>query len=502
MIRQELKKLIQKSLDKEADIVIETPAQSSHGDYSSNIALIMGGNDPFKFAQELKEKMGRPEFLDKIEVVKPGFINFFLSPGFLQKKIEGILKKGFEFPELNKKINVEFISANPTGPLTLGNGRGGFCGDALANALEKVGCKVTREYYINDTGEQIRKLGHSVIGDSEAVYKGDYINELKIKGEDPEEVGQKACKQILDNIIKPSVAKMGIDFDVWFSQKSLDPEEVLALLEKKGLTYEKDGALWFNSEKFGDDKDRVLIRKNKEKTYFASDIAYLKNKFERGFDKLIFFLGADHAGYVKRMEAAAEALGYNKKDLDFMVMQLVRLFEGGRQVRMSKRAGTYVTIDELIDEVGLDVARFFFLMRGSGSHLNFDLELAKEKSEKNPVYYVQYAHARISSILKKPNISFKKADLSLLKRQEELDLIKKVIRFPEVIKDTACDYQVQRLTQYVRDLADLFHKFYEKHQVLGEDKELTKARLCLISITKHTLSEALGVMGISAPEKM
>ncbi len=502
MIRQELKKLIQKSLDREADIIIETPVQSSHGDYSSNIALIMGGNDPFRFAQEMREKMGRPEFLDKIEIAKPGFINFFLSPDFLQEKIEEVLEKGFEFPELNKKINVEFISANPTGPLTLGNGRGGFCGDVLASVLEKAGGKVTREYYVNDIGGQIKKLGHSVIGDSEAVYKGEYIKELKIKGRDPEEVGQKACKEILENIIKPSIDKMGIKFDVWFSEKSLDPEKVLGLLKKKGLTYEKEGALWFSAKKFGDDKDRVLIRKNKEKTYFASDIAYLENKFEKGFDKLIFFLGADHAGYVKRMEAATSALGHNKEDLDFIIMQLVRLFKGGKQARMSKRAGTYVTIDELIDEVGLDVARFFFLMRGAGSHLNFDLELAKEKSEKNPVYYVQYAHARISSILKKSDVSLRKIEFSLLKKQEELDLIKKIMKFSEVIEDTACDYQVQRLTQYVRDLADLFHKFYEKRQVLGEDKELTKARLSLVSATKYTLGEALNVMGISAPEKM
>ncbi len=502
MIKQELKKLIQASLGKKADIVIETPIQESHGDYSSNIALMMGKEAPLKFARELKEKMGQPGFLRKIEVVRPGFINFFLSSDFLQEKVERVFKKGFEFPKLKEKVNVEFISANPTGPLTLGNGRGGFCGDVLANVLEKAGCKVVREYYVNDVGGQISKLGHSVIGDSEAAYKGEYIKKLKIKGEDPEKVGQRASKEILEKMIKPTVAKMGINFDVWFSEKSLDSGKVLDFLKKKGLAYKKEGALWFNAKKFGDDKDRVLIKKDGEKTYFASDIAYLKNKLERGFDKLIFFLGADHAGYIRRMEAASEALGYSKEDIHFIVMQMVRLLRKGKEVKMSKRAGTYVTIDELIDEVGLDVARFFFLMRSPGSHLNFDLELAKERSEKNPVYYVQYAHARISSILKKADFSFKKANFSLLKKEEELDLIKKIIRFPEIIGDTACDYQVQRLTQYARDLADIFHKFYEKHQVIGKDKEITKARLCLISVTKYALAEALGVMGISVPEKM
>ena len=256
---------------------------------------------------------------------------------------------------------MEFISANPTGPLTLGNGRGGFGGDVLANVLEKAGYKVSREYYINDTGNQIKALGHSVIGDAEAVYKGEYIDELRkeVKGKDPEKVGEKAAKIILEKMIKPSVKKMGIKFDKWFSETTLyknkEVDEAIDELKKKGFTYESEGALWFKSKDLGDDKDRVLVRADGIKTYFASDIAYLKNKFERGFEKLIIFLGADHYGYVARLKAACQALGFKKDDIDAIVLQLVRLFENGKEVRMSKRTGIYVTIDELIDEVGLDV---------------------------------------------------------------------------------------------------------------------------------------------------
>ena len=430
-----------------------------------------------------------------------------------------ILKEKDKFGVLNigksKKINVEFISANPTGPLTLGNGRGGFCGDVLANVLKKAGHEITREYYINNVGEQVRKLGHSVIGDSEAVYSGKYIEDLrkKIGGKEPEEVGEKAVKIILKEMIKPSIEKMGIKFDIWFSEKSLykdkKVEEILDCLENKKLTYEKEGALWFKSTKFGDDKDRVLKKADGERTYFASDIAYLKNKFERGFDSLIFFLGADHYGYIDRIKAAAEVIGYKKKQVNVIIMQMVRLFEKGKQVRMSKRAGVYVTLDELIDEVGLDVARFFFLTRNSNSHLNFDLDLAKERSEKNPVYYVQYAHARICSILRKnpkskiqmPN-QIQNPNAKLLIHPSELNLIKQLIRFPEIIEDTAKDYQVQRIPQYAISLTTAFHQFYENCRVISENKELTQVRSSLILATKTVLKNTLDLMGISSPEKM
>ena len=448
------------------------------------------------------------------EVAGPGFINFFLSREYLQKQVSVILKEKEKFGQLkigkSQKINVEFISANPTGPLTLGNGRGGFWGDVLTNVLNKAGYQAKREYYINDTGEQIKKLGHSVLNDVEAVYQGRYIEELrkKIKGNDPEKIGQSAAKIILQEMIKPTIKKMKIKFDVWFSEKTLyqrkEVTEVLDLLKNRKLAYESEGALWFKSTQFGDDKDRVLIKEDGEKTYLASDAAYLKNKFARGFQKLIFFWGADHYGYVARILAAAEALGYNKEQINIIVMQLVRLIREGQEVRMAKRTGTYVTLDELIDEVGLDVTRFFFLARGADTHLNFDLALAKKQSEDNPVYYIQYAHARICSILAKSKIKAKASvvDYKLLCHPSELGLIKQLIKLPEIIEDTARDYQVQRLPQYATDLATAFHQFYRDCQVLSENIHLAQARLSLVSATQIVLKNTLSLMGISAPEKM
>ena len=504
-------------------IKVEHPDKMVHGDYATNIAMIIAkqiGKEPKEIAQLIVQSFNHSiiqSLFAKIEVVQPGFINFFLSKKYLQTQVKEILKSDEGFGKLNigknKKVNVEFISANPTGPLTLGNGRGGFLGDVLSNVLEKAGFKVKREYYINDIGEQIRKLGHSVIGDSQAVYKGKYLLQLRkrVKGKDPEKVGEKAAKIILEEMIKPTVKRMGIKFDNWFSEKSLhkknEVEKALNFLKKKNLTYEKDGALWFCSSKFGDEKDRVLVRANNEKTYFASDIAYLENKFKRGFDLLIYILGADHAGYIKRIEAAAEAFGHRKDQLRFIIVQLVRLFEKGEEVRMSKRAGTFVTLEELINRTGVDVARFFFLQRSPGSHLNFNLDLAQEQSEKNPVYYVQYAHARICSIIRKLKTQNSKLkattqNLRLLNHPTELNLIKQLIRFPEIIKDTAKDYQVQRLPQYSLEVARNFHDFYEKCRVISEDKELTKARIALLLATKIVLRNTLNLMGISAPEKM
>jgi len=506
------------------EILVEYPRKRAQGDYAINIAMVIAkqtGKSPMDLANLLRDRLKAKDkgLFEKIEVVKPGFINFFVSKKYLQKQTSRILKEKEEFGNLKfgkkEKVNIEFISANPTGSLTLGNGRGGFCGDVLANVLEKAGFKVKREYYINDVGEQIKKLGHSVIGDSEAVYKGAYIKKLKKKilgsrasQYSAEEVGEKAAEAILKEMIKPSVKKMGIDFDVWFSEKSLykkgEVDKILSWLKNKKLTYKKEEALWFKSTKFGDDKDRVLVKAGGEKTYFASDIAYLKNKFKRDFKKLIFFWGADHHGYVKRMEAAVKALGCRKEQADFIIMQLVRLFEKGKQVRMSKRAGIYITLDELISGVGLDVARFFFLMRSAGSHLNFDMDLAKERSEKNPVYYIQYAYARICSILEKAKakINSNPRIVELLDHPSELNLIKQLTKFPEIIEDTAKDYQVQRIPQYAINLAAVFHQFYRDCQVLTDDKKLSQARLYLILATKVVLKDTLDLMGISAPSKM
>jgi len=498
------------------EIVVEHPNEKIRGDYSCSIAFAIAkeaGKNPFEVATLLKLEIEKQKNnFEKIEVIN-GFLNFFVSERYLQKQIGEILKQKNKFASLkigkNKKVNVEFISANPTGPLTLGNGRGGFGGDVLSNVLKKAGYKVAKEYYINDTGNQIKVLGHSVLGDAEAAYKGEYILQLrqKIKGKNPEDIGEKAAREILNKMIKPSVKKMGIKFDVWFSEKSLyknkEVDRAIAQLKKKGFTYESEGAVWFKSKDLGDDKDRVLIRADGIRTYFASDIAYLKNKFQRKFARLVFFVGADHHGYVARLKAAAAAMGYDKDKIDMIVLQLVRLFENGQEVRMSKRAGTYVTIDELIDEVGADVARFFFLMTGLNAHMNFNLNLAKEKSEKNPVFKVQYAYARICSILKKADKAKKQnADLSLLKEQDELSLMREFLKLAEAVEDCSKDCQLQRLPQYALSLADSFHRFYENCKVISVDQKLTASRLELVQSAKIVFKNTLDLIGVSAPEKM
>ncbi|MEK7658391.1 MAG: arginine--tRNA ligase [Patescibacteria group bacterium] len=551
MIKEEIKKIVENSIKnlqkqgaflklKMPEILIERPKEKIRGDYSTNIAFVIGKDvlkNPFETALLLKTEIvslceiSRSEkkqksVIEKVEVVG-GFINFFVADDYFKNQLQIILKQKNKFGDLklgkSQKVNIEFISANPTGPLTLGNGRGGFCGDVLANVLEKAGYKVEREYYINNTGAQIKKLGHSVIGDAEAVYKGKYIIDLrnKVKGDDPEKVGEKSAKIILEKMIKPSVKKMGIKFDTWFSEKTLyknkEVDKTIQELAKKGFTYESEDAVWFKSKELGDDKDRVLVRADGIKTYFASDIAYFKNKFKRGFGKLIMFLGADHYGYVPRLKAASLAFGFKKDSIDAIVMQLVRLYEKGKEVRMAKRTGIYVTIDELIGEVSLDVARFFFLMISPNTHMNFNLDLAKEKSEKNPVFKVQYAHARICSIFRKfGNFKFSRfhrgssmakpsgqiSNLKLLNEPSELGLIRELIKLPEIIEEIAKDYQVQRLPQYAMDLTDAFHRFYENCKVLSEVEGLRDARLSLVMATKIVLKNTLDLMGISAPEKM
>lgn len=519
MVRDEIRKLIKKAGKdlgaKLPEFSVERPREREHGDYATNVAFVgakLLQKTPMELAEMIRSKI-KSNIFDKIEITRPGFINFFLSKEYLQKQVSEILKKKV-YPvksslpskivpkailpgqagispkaKLFNRVNVEFISANPTGPLTLGNGRGGFCGDVLSNVLEAIGYNVTREYYINDRGKQIEDL-------KKGLYKGE----------------KRTVSQIQKENQKVITKKLKIKFDVWFSEKSLykrkEVDKILNWLKRKKLAYEKEGALWFKSTKFGDDKDRVLVKADEEKTYFASDVAYLKNKFERGFDKLIFFWGADHYGYLDRMKAVVQALGYKKEQTDFIIMQLVRLFEKGKQIRMSKRTGTYVTLEELIDEVGLDVARFFFLTRSAGSHLNFDLSLAKEKSEKNPVYYVQYAHARICSILAKANGFGRRtskngrATSKLLVHPSELALIKQLVRFLEIIEDIAKDYQVQRLPNYALDLVGAFHKFYEDCRVISGNKELSSSRLSLLLATQKVLKNTLDLMGISAPSKM
>jgi arginyl-tRNA synthetase len=510
MIRQKIIKLIEKATGQK-DIHLERPENQKYGDYSTNIALKLKRNP-----REIVEKLNSSLF-EKIEIAGPGFINFFLSKEYLQKQIRVILKEKEEFGKLNigrnKKIQVEFISANPTGPLTIGNARGGPFGDVLGNVLKRAGFKVEKAYYINDYGMQILALGHSVLKDNQAQYKGDYIDYLnkKIKETDAYKAGEKAAKIIIEEMIKKTVERMGIKYDEWFSEKELhkksEVDKVLNFLERKGLIYEKEGAKWFKATRYGDRRDRVIVKADGWKTYLAGDIAYHRYKFEKKkFDKVINIWGADHAGDVAGLLAALEALGHKNK-LDIILLQFVTLFEKKEKIKMSKRKGIYLTMDELLDKIPLDVIRFFFLQKSADNHLNFDLDLAREQSEKNPVYYVQYAFARICSILRKGKkqelkIKVMTRNLKLLNHLSELNLIKQLIRLPEVIEDTAKDYQVQRIPQYSLDLATAFHQFYRDCRVLSEDKNLTQARLNLVLATKIVLKNTLDLMGISAPEKM
>ncbi len=531
MIRDCIRKIIQ--ID---GAIIEQPENTSFGDYSTNAVLKMAkkeGRDPMEMARAMAQKLAsvKDPMFAKIEAAEPGFINFTLSMNFLAGQVVEILNKKetygvSDFGE-KKKVQVEFISANPTGPLTLGNGRGGFYGDVLANVLSRAGYQVQRAYYINDAGYQVEVLGHSVLKDEQAQYKGDYVDLLNkkftgfLKSQDTKIVGQRAAKYILKNLIQPtSEQRMKIRFNEWVSEKAIresgQADEVFKILKAKNLTYEEGGAVWFKSTQFGDDKDRVLITSAKEDreqsaTYILPDAAYHYKKFnEDKFDKVINIWGADHHGYVARLQAAGKALAaWDEKKLEIIIMQLVRLFANGQEVKMSKRLGTYITLDELLAEIPLDVARFFFLMRAANTHMDFDLDLAKEQSDKNPVYYVQYAHARICSILRKSSESSSSPlgeagrDLNLLFHPSELALIKQLIRLPEIIVDTAKDYQVHRLPQYALDLVRSFHKFYEDCRVIDEtNKDLTQARLALCAATRIVLKNTLDLMGLSAPEKM
>jgi len=555
MIRERIKKDLIKAVkdalgspvaDEIKDVHLEHPANPEHGDYASNLALTkfeevqnskfkiqnysskLKAETPQELAELIVSHFPEVDYLEKAEVAGPGFINFFLKKEWLQSQVGEILRqKGeygidekFKIQNSKSKIQVEFISANPTGPLHAGNARGGFCGDVLANVLAKVGYRVQREYYINDKGVQVEKLGESVKayyqhlqGQSleipEGGYAGEYVREIakKMLAEGRTDFKEFALSEIM-KMIKKTIVRMGIKFDNFFSEQSLystfQVEKTLRLLEERGLTYKKEGAVWIKTTQFGDDKDRVLVKSDGSMTYLVSDIAYHLDKFERRkFDKVILFWGADHHGYVPRFMAVMEALGHGGK-AQVELIQLLKLARGGKVVRMSKRAGEYVTVDDILDEIGLDAARFHFLAVPLDTPMTLDLKKAKEQSEKNPVYYAQYAHARLSSILRKCQMSNVKCQshMSNLKTKEELVLIRKLIQLPEIVVDIAQNHEVHRLPQYSLELADAFHKFYENCRVLSDDEELTVARLGLVRATKIILSEVLSLMGISAPERM
>ena len=497
------------------------------GDYSTNLVFMLAKEkkeNPGKTASAIIENL-KKEFKDefeKIEIAKNGFVNFYLAKDFLLNKLEEFLSDKIEFPKIKKqKINLEFISANPTGPFTLGNARSAAYGDALANILEKVGHKVIREYYINDIGNQVELLAESVkrrlqqvegenVDFPEEFYQGGYIIDLAKEAKE-KKIPQERLKEfaVEKNLveIKNSLAQFGVKFDVWFKESGLkesdEIESILTHLEHSGLTYKKEGALWFKGTEFGLDKDVVLVKSNGQGTYLLSDFAYAKNKISRNFDVSIYLLGADHHDDVKRLKAGIKALGLPEEKFVVLLHQLVALKKGDEVLRMAKRKGIYVTLDDLLSQIPKDVARYFFLEKSLDTHLEFDLELAKEQSSKNPVYYIQYAFARINSVFEKSrDLNTPKYNLEHLKEKEELDLIRHLIRFPEVVSGISQNYQVHHLTQYVFELAGRFHKFYETQRIILEDEKLTQARLSLAKAVQKILKESLSLMGISAPERM
>ena len=523
--------------------IVEVPKDKSHGDFATNAAMLLtklAKMKPRDIAQAIVDSLNKEsKLIEKVEIAGPGFINFYLSQNWLYDILPVVEAQDTAYGSVDigkgEKVQVEFVSANPTGLLHMGNARGGALGDSLANLLKMAGYDVTKEFYINDAGNQIVNLGLSL----EARYRqllgenGCEIPENGYHGQDIIETAQRIVDAVGDSYlqlpeaerqekmiataldekiaaIKSGLAAFGVEYDVWFSETTLHEsgavKEVVDLLTEKGMTYEKDGAIWLKTTDFGEEKDEVLIRSNGIPTYFAADIAYHKNKFDRGFKRVINIWGADHHGHVARMKRSMDAIGYNGDDLTVLLMQLVRLYQNGEVVRMSKRTGQYVTLQELIEDVGKDAARYFFIMRNPDSHLDFDLDLAKEQSSDNPVYYVQYAHARINSILKATGKAVPKAaecDLTLLKEEAELELIRKIANLPTEIAYAAEQLEPYRMARYATELATLFHSFYNSCRVINEDDEaLTNARLVLVNAARITLRNVLTMLGVSAPERM
>ncbi len=525
-------------------IEVEVPANPDHGDYATNAAMALAREakqNPRKIAEALQRHFHDPEGLvASISIAGPGFMNFVISNRFWLQILQDILEAGADFGKLSvgrgKKVQVEFVSANPTGPLHIGHARGAVVGDALSNLLQTAGFAVSKEYYINDAGNQMNNLGRSVLcryrellGETIAFpengYRGDYIRDiaadivkkdgnryLTANEDETIQAFNALAGGIILEEIKQDLKDFGVVFDEYFSEKTLyENNGVLSLLDqlrKQGFIYSDGETLWFKTTDFGDEKDRVVIRKNGDPTYFAADIAYHQNKFSRGFDLLVDIWGADHHGYMARLWAAVQALGHNKDDLRIVLVQLVNLLRAGEPVAMSTRSGEFVTLREVLDEVGKDAARYNFLMRRSDSHLDFDLEVAKKQSNENPVYYVQYAHARICSIMRmaaERGVQLpdpRQTDTGLLSEPEERTLIKMMARYPEMLEGAVLSLEVHRVTFYLNELAGLLHGYYNKYKVITDDAGLTAARLVLMQAVRVVLANALCILGVDAPEKM
>ncbi len=523
------------------ELVIEVPNHAEHGDFASNLAMTLARDEkkpPRQIAEILvKELAVADSFFDRIEIAGPGFINFFVSKDVWRQGLHTITAAGNDYGKSpvgeGKRVQVEFVSANPTGPLHIGHGRGAATGDAIASILSAAGFDVVREYYINDAGNQMDTLGRSVylryrellghpVEFPQNCYQGAYIRDIardlvtKYGArylDTAEEDAVRFCARVGGDVILQGIRKdledFGVVHDTWFSEQTLfdngNVSDAISYMREKGLLYENDGALWFRTTDFGDDKDRVVVRGNGVTTYFASDIAYHREKFAQGFDIVVDVWGADHHGYVPRLKSVVQGLGRNPDDLRIVLVQLVALLRDGAPVAMSTRSGEFVTLKEVVDEVGRDAARFFFLMRRSDSQLDFDLELAKRQNAENPVYYVQYAHARICSIFesaREKGLEPADRSLSLLGTPEEMSLIKTLVEFPDVVAASALSFEPHRVPYYLQELAGQFHSFYNRNRVLGDDSELSRARLYLLKCTAQVLKNGLLLLGVSAPERM
>lgn len=533
--------------DLDVTVKLETPSRPDQGDFATGVAMAIGraiksdGRSAAGAIVKYLELDDSP--IRQVDIAGPGFLNFFLDRGWLEPAMARIWAEGPSYGRTNygggKRVLIEFVSANPTGPLNVVNARAAAVGDCLASLMQMAGYEVSREFYINDAGNQVNMLASSlearlrqVQGEDaeipEGGYKGEYLFDMAkelylTQGEtlmkmSPAELhdflGKYAVERIVDRQRKV-LLDYGLEYDTWFSEKSLRDSnaymQVVELLRVKGLTYEKDGALWFKSTEFGDDKDRVIIKSDGQGsvTYIVPDLAYHKNKFERGFELLIDLLGPDHHGYLGRLRAGLMGLGYPSEGLEILIVQMVRLSRSGEAVKMSKRGGEFITMEELLEEVGKDAARFFFLMRSPESHLDFDLDLARLQSNENPVFYVQYAHARIASIFRQAkeegvatSIGPNEVNFSLLRDPSEVALMKILAAFPEEIHDIAEAREPNRLIKYMTDVASSFHSFYTKCRVISDDRQLTEARLYLARLCQIVLANALRIAGISAPESM
>ncbi len=550
-IRQKLAEAFEKAigdgtlkLEAVPELYLEAPNNPEHGDYATNVSLQLARvlrMPPMKIADVIVSHLELiDELFDKVVVAPPGFINFYLKERAVAAVVTQVLAAGDRYGSSNigqgRRTNVEFVSSNPTGPLTIGHGRQATLGDVLSNCLSFCGYNVTREYYYNDAGKQMDMLARSVHARYQQIfdpsypfpdegYRGDYIKDVAedVRKQEADKFIDKDDKATIDFFRKFAVREMialidrdlknyGVRFDVWSLESSLytegKVEHALELLSDRGYLYEKEGALWFRSSDLGDEKDRVVRRSNGALTYFAGDIAYHMDKHDRGFERAIDVWGADHHGYVPRMKAVVKALGYADDFLECIVHQMVSFVRDGKEIKMSTRAGQFITLDELVREVGLPVTRFFFLMRSYDSHLVFDFDLAKKESNENPVYYIQYGHARISSINKhaqSKGIDLEKihqADLSLLKEPEEIDLMKYLSKFPSVVEAAAERREVHRIPAFILEVVGLFHAYYNKHVVVSDNEPLTLARLALVEAVRQVIKNALHLLGIEAPERM